>query len=343
MNQEGAKSSDPSISHVAEAAAWMAHLHNSGRTADSDRGHHLWLNETPARQRAWEAATDVWEDLRRLPTSTVIKELESARRKIKARRRRHAGMLAGVAVGVLVGVVTFWATRDTVLATDIGEQRTMSLKDGTQVTLNTGTRLIVRYEGRLRHVELTRGEALFDVASHRGWPFVVRAGDHKITVLGTAFVVRRDQNQVSIMLMDGKLAVSGARQESGSDSLSHAQEIPSVSQGELILAPGQRLTLAERAAPKLDQPSVDKVTAWRRGKVVFEGIRLADAVAEMNRYNARQLSLQDRRAAELRISGVFKYGESLRFADAVATTYGLRVVEADDQISLVGAPQAAYQ
>lgn len=341
MTNEGPKRGTPSAAHVAEAAAWVAHLHNTKRTPDSDRGHKLWLKDVPARQKVWEVATDVWEDLRRMPTAAVVRELEKARLRMKA-RRRNVGLLTGLAATIVIGVISLWTLRDAGVVTDVGEQRTVSLKDGTQVTLNTATRVIVRFDEHQRRIELNKGEALFDVAKHAGWPFIVVAGDREINALGTSFVVRRDPDQVSVTLMDGKVSVSESAKKYVHDSLPQDKRKASANR-EVILAPGQRLTFAQNVPPKLDQPSIEKITAWRRGKIVFEDTRLADAISEMNRYSAQHLSVEDARAADLRISGIFKYGDSLKFADAVAATYQLQVVGSDGRISIVGVPERAYQ
>ncbi len=340
MTQQRPMDSMPGPSQVAEAAAWVAHLHCAERTADSDRGLKLWIKDDPARQRAWELATEVWEDLRLLPTSAVVQELEATRGNIRA-HKRNVGIVTALAATFLIGIVSLYWLRDGAVTTGIGEQRTLLLKDGTQVTLNTATRIVVHMDGRQRRVDLEAGEALFDVAQHANAPFVVVAGDREIKALGTAFVVRRDPVRVSVTLMDGKVSVSQSSADARSGGGSPGNRM---GQGTaVVLTPGQRLTFVSGKAPRLDQPPVDKLTAWRHGKVVFENARLTDAVAEMNRYSTRPLVVEDPGAAEIHVSGAFKYGDSLRFAEAVAVTYQLEVVETPDGISLVGVPERAYR
>lgn len=335
MRTESSADEKPSAADVAEAAAWVAHLHSSGRNADSDCGHKLWLKEAAGRQRAWELATDAWEDLQRLPTARVVKELESTRQGIRA-RRRNTGVIAALAVAVLAAFGGAWLWRGSGIATNVGEQRTVALEDGTQVTLNTATRIVVHFDEHTRRVELKSGEALFDVARQARRPFVVVAGAQEIKALGTAFVVRRDEDQVSVVLVDGAVAVSPA-----STPIDRAAPATVSALRPLVMAPGQRLTFAAKTPPKLDQPSLDKVTAWRRGKVVFEGTPLVSAIAEMNRYSEYRLSVEDPGAADMRISGVFKYGDLLRFAQAVAATYHLEVIEENEAIILRGIPRRA--
>ena len=101
-----------------------------------------------------------------------------------------------------------------------------------------------------------------------------------------------------------------------------------------MLSPGQRLTFAGGATPRLDEPRIEAVTAWRRGEVVLDGMMLADAVAEMNRYDKRMLVIDDPGVAALRVSGIYHAGDSEGFAETVARLYGLHVVHQGDRIHL---------
>ena len=98
--------------------------------------------------------------------------------------------------------------RSDAVVTGVGEQRTLTLEDGTRIQLNTDTRAVVRYDERLRRVELEKGEAMFEVARRPDWPFVVTAGDRQIRALGTAFVVRREAEVLAVTLVEGKVTVT---------------------------------------------------------------------------------------------------------------------------------------
>ena len=313
---------------VAEAAAWMAHLHGAKRTPDSDRGHQLWLKEDPSRQRAWEAATEAWEEVAILQKATLAKGIRALEPKPVARKRpttRLLALAAGLAVVVLGAVV--WL-RDSGVSTGVGEQRIVALDDGSRVILNTASRVVVRYDGRARRVDLKAGEARFDVAKDAARPFIVTAGRQQVRALGTSFVVRYESDRTAITLVDGKVSVSSATASPESD---------------ITLVPGQRVTLARNAPARVDRPSLEKVVAWQRGEVVMDGMQLQNAVAEMNRYSTRKLEVGAGSTASLVISGVFQSGDSLSFANAVAHTYQLQVVEEDNKIVLTGDPKAAYR
>ena len=86
----------------------------------------------------------------------------------------------------------------------------LTLADGTQLTLNRGAQLIYpeKFAGRTREIFLS-GEAYFDVAHDKKHPFIVRAGDLKIKVLGTKFNIEAypDSETITTTLLEGSVEV----------------------------------------------------------------------------------------------------------------------------------------
>ena len=90
----------------------------------------------------------------------------------------------------------------------------------------------------------------------------------------------------------------------------------------------------------IDNPNLQKLTAWQRGQVAFDGTRLGDAVAEINRYNTRKIILSSvHDTQQIQISGVFRATEAEEFARAIAHTYQLDIQNGPDQIELKGHPR----
>ncbi len=309
----------------ADAAAWVAKLHSSDRTHALETALKAWLAADPAHARAFELATQAWELGGAVP-STSVPRIDRAARAEK-RTRRWPVFAAAAAMAVIAVVVgAFFLLRDPLYSTGIGEQRSIVLNDGTRVTLNTASRLAVHYTQGTRLVRLEAGEAFFDVAKNPHRPFIVAAGGEQVTATGTAFSVRRDGQAIEVTLVEGTVRVAAV-----SDS-SSTQVLPPADQ---VLTPGERLTLAA-AGPRLDRPDVEAVTAWRRGEVVLDHTPLADAIAEMNRYSSVPLVLSSPAAETIEVSGIFRAGDSLRFARAIAETYGIEVREEGSRILLAG-------
>jgi transmembrane sensor len=319
---------EPPPPHViAEAGVWVARL--GGPNSEPARnGLRRWLAESKTHRRAFELATDVWEEagaLRGCAAAHLVRERPPSRRTAYVRAALSATAAAVLAVA---GSVVYLNRAG--VTTGVGEQRRVTLEDGSQVLMNTSTRLVVKYDKYMRRVELENGEALFDVMKNPHRPFVVTAGGREVTALGTSFEVRRDGPQVTVTLLEGKVTVAAVTPRATAGTPPAEVE---------VLHPGQRLTLAAGRAPRLDRPPLQRVTEWQRGRVSLDDLSLADAVAEMNRYSDVKLRIERPEAAAVRVSGIFRAGDSMSFARAVAQTYGLKPIEQANAVLLTGLPE----
>lgn len=324
-------SDKPGSAEIAEAAAWLARLHGPNRTREVEAGFRRWLTESSTHASAFEMATETWETAGRLRRRPVERLTSWERAGFRVGFGRAA--LATAAVAALAVLGTIYYLRDGAVVTAVGEQRMLTLDDGSRIYLNTATRVAVRYDENERHVELQSGEALFEVAKRPNWPFVVTAGDRQIRALGTSFVVRRDEQHLAVTLVEGSVSVAPTT----SVAIDHATA-PRLDLVKVLHA-GERLTFGGRESHKLDRPVLDEVTAWQRGKVVLDNTPLADAVAEMNRYSVVKLAIEQSEAADIRISGIFRVGDSVNFAQAIAKTYQLQVINGPRRILLAGIPR----
>ena len=294
---------------------------------------------------AFERCTDTWEDvagvtLREYATATKVGAEAPDRLWPTMRARRAVTVtVAGMTVAVLLVVMQPWRASDS-YDTGVGEQRTVLLKDGTRVSLNTSSRVRVELASAKRTVRVEEGEALFEVAKDPLRPFVVQVGDREVVALGTIFSVRLGttgeiSGVLAVTLIEGQVSVRSASRTSDK-----AEETRPV-----LLTPGDRLRLNEpggrategsqRVVMQMDRPHVDQLIAWRRGEAVFDDVPLSDAVAEMNRYSRQPIVLVgDDSSKVLRISGLFRTGDNAAFARAVAALHGLVVRDRKDRVEL---------
>jgi transmembrane sensor len=299
----------------AEAASWLARLHSSRKSPNTKSAFRAWLAESEAHRQAFERATEIWDML----PSVAGNHLVSGRR-AQAGRMRHIATpgasrrvaLAAALAAVLVLAPLWWETRPPVYETRVGEQQVVILADHSRVALNTNSELQVKYSKAERRVVLDHGEALFEVSHDLARPFLVVSGDEVVRAVGTKFVVRREGGETRVTLLEGKVQVFGP---------SAPRRAPLA-----VLTPGQRLTVTPDAGAELDRPSsIDAVTAWRRGEIVFDNSSLIDAAEELNRYSDNHLVIADPKIASLRVSGVFSTKDVPEVAKAFASLYGLRV------------------
>ncbi|MFT3792743.1 MAG: FecR domain-containing protein [Rudaea sp.] len=327
----------PSAAACAEAAAWIARLHGEERSAKTEAGFKRWLAASPEHRAAFDMANEIWVGAEHLPKPPLPAFVRWPRGGFVLTWPRA---LAAAAVLVVAATGALWMLRDPGLATRVGEQRTFSLEDGTRISLNTASRVEVHYDRSVRRVELDQGEAFFEVAKRPNWPFVVTAGGRQVTALGTAFLVRRDEQRVAVTLVEGKVTVASASQQADSPSSADSPRPENAAGEAFTLSPGQRLTFVAHEPPKLDRPALEKVTAWQRGRVILDHTPLVDAIAEMNRYSNVKLRIETPQAGQAQVTGTFSAGDSEDFAQAVAETYRLKIEARAGAIVLSGVPSS---
>lgn len=171
--------------------------------------------------------------------------------------------------------------------------------DGSNITLNTNSQLRVALTASERHVDLHQGEAFFEVAKDRQRPFVVEVGSKRVVAVGTKFSVRRDGDDVEVVVTEGKVRVE-ERVAPKHDGVEASASTP------VFLTPGA-IARATEAGVWVQRKSVREAEAhlsWRVGVLMFRDQNLAEAVAELNRYNVRQIVIADPPAARHRFKSV---------------------------------------
>src|ERR1700736_1131356 len=189
----------------AEAAAWIVRLHGPHRSPELEAAFRDWLAAHPANGKPVELGTGGWDAGSSVPVPGAPR---LARWKEPLVPRQW--ILAAAVLLVVCGLAGWGAWRawaDPTYTTGVGEQRIVRLDDGTRLSLNSGTRVRIAYDDSERRVGLQRGEANFEVAHNPARPFIVTAGNHQVTALGTVFVVRYEAAQTAVTLLEGKVAV----------------------------------------------------------------------------------------------------------------------------------------
>jgi transmembrane sensor len=329
---------------AAEASVWIARLHGPDRDARMERECLEWQGRSAAHRLAFERCTETWMDVSRISLRDAFAAMDSVRSSAKpadrAGHRFHRRLAIACGALLVVGVAGLqWWRMSGVYSTGVGEQQAVVLRDGTRLSLNTDSRVRVRMDSSRRRVEVESGEALFDVAKDPQRPFVVRAAGSEVVAHGTVFTVRlepghaRAGDKVSVTLVEGQVTVQSVAKRP-------AEEVPAWS---VAMKPGDRL---RRTGPteggsdaastvEVDRPRIETVTAWKRDEAVFDDINLADAVRELNRYNRTPIVLVgDASLGGLRVSGVYRTGDTAGFARDVAALHGLVVHEREGRLEL---------
>jgi transmembrane sensor len=293
-----------------EAALWAWRLDSGSVSAADRQAYEVWIRQDPRHGRALRELSSVWSALDGLAEAKreeKIATFTEARHTKVARQRWWLAAAAVIAV-VALGVVVVERGRETqVLATAVGQQRSVTLADGSEVSLNTNTIVETDLRRRTREIFLRKGEAHFKVAHDVSRPFFVHAGDAVVRAVGTAFEVRvRADQHVDVVVNEGRVEVRPA---------TAASSAPAVQ----ALSAGERLSTAnnEYAVVPVTPTQLSSELAWREGAIIFDGERLADAIAEVERYTDARIIVSDPATASLRVGGRFRTGDLQEFFDAL--------------------------
>lgn len=236
------------------------------------------------------------------------------RRRMETPPPRPGGWLLPVAAGAAIAALLVfrpWAPRSVELVTGPGEQRTVTLSDGSSVALAPGTTIRHRPAlGNPRRVELD-GEAWFEVVADSIRPFLVVAGRHEVRVLGTSFGVRADQGSDSVVVTvaSGRVAF---RPRGG--SLERTR----------ILGRGEGAVGRGDAAPvPLPPAEVARLSAWHQGELRFEGTPLAVVVRELERRFGLRVTLAEPALGSRPVTGTLGLDSADRALEALALTLDL--------------------
>jgi transmembrane sensor len=208
--------------------------------------------------------------------------------------------------------------------TERGERRELTLADGSLAQLAPNTDIVVRFQQRERLIELQHGEATFHVARNPNRPFIVRAGLTHVLAVGTVFNVERGAQDVSVEVVEGRVAVSQQPAPHFLD-LAAAPPVTLVSLGADervsvtlagVVSPVRRL---EHAGP----------AASPDGELAFENETIAEVARRFNHRNSIYIDITSPQLGDRRVSGVFRADDPQSFVDFIRATSGAQVAHPD--------------
>jgi transmembrane sensor len=321
---------------AAEAADWFLRLRD--KEIRPDRAAFAeWLTRSPVHLQEFLEVATLWStvgmaDSRDYDVDGLIAaaRAEQAQRRVvqlaaprgategRVPRGRARGVSVGIAASLLLGLGLWggWALLrpSPELSTAVGEQRTITLSDGSVLFLNTNSAVRIRFGKQRRDIDLIRGEARFQVAGSPQRPFVVATTDATIRALGTVFNVAMDPEGTQVAVIEGRVELrerdaSGAQSAADAggsvDSHGNAAAVRVKRHARIELAAGQRAAVTNNGIEPDVGPSLESVNAWTQHRLVFRDRTLAEVIGEFNRYRAQQLVIDDPELAGLRISGSF--------------------------------------
>lgn len=207
-------------------------------------------------------------------------------------------------------IAFFNTTDEKRFETNIGEQSTVSLADGSQIQLNTNSAIRTQYSASERRLILERGEVHIQVAHDKSRPLRVFVGNNFVQAVGTAFNIQLfSDNKVELIVTEGEVLV-GAR-EAPVDAKGGDDFQPSVlfDTGQSIVAGEQILLGDNNEVVKLAPSDIKMQLSWTGGNLIFRGEPLVEVIAEIERYTPVKIIILGDELKQLRVAGLFRTGD----------------------------------
>ncbi len=320
MSERGTQhSQQPGAEEIhARAVEYLLEKRDSENWSEDDQSRlDAWLGEAPSHLLAYWRAEDGWKRTEFLSSVRPFAQAVPAHKRIAPVWLRVAAALLVLAAGA-TGYMRYAGSREHIYSTPVGGYEAIALSDGSRIELNTNTSLRTRMDGNRRIITLDKGEAFFKVKHDPAHPFIVMVGDHRITDLGTKFTVRRNSASVEVSLLEGRVRLGkiddNARQT--------------------LLTPGERAVATAGSVSITKAPVQQMMSAltWRRGVLVFHHTTLAEAAAELNRYNSTKIVVGDAAVARMTMTGAFPANDIAAFVVTAREVFGLNVDNRGDEI-----------
>jgi transmembrane sensor len=332
---------DRDPTHMA-AADWLVRLQSTDVSIEDTLAWQAWLHENPSNARAFARIEEISQVLRDVPAPSAVSALQFARDRYdasvpikewtqpQARQRWTAIAVAGL-FAIVALTFLFWKTPPAAntFSTAIGENRNVTLGDGSTIAMGADTHIKVVLSETLRDIELTKGEALFMVAKDATRPFKVHAGDATIVAVGTAFNVERDSDRAVVSVTEGRVVV---------EPVSHFLPVSVLHEFKpklrsVRLNAGQQTTAGSAG---IEEPTKmeDPATDWQIGHLAFHLQPLRYVLEDVNRYAEKPIVLESDNVGALVITGTVERENIPGWVKSLERAFDLQATEEADQIIL---------
>jgi len=322
----------------AAARDWAMRLFRAPHDAALTRRCETWRLRDPRHDAAFLQAERLWDAIGQSSAAAEQNWRSELEHLERTGGRGLRGWLAAVrwriavpvtlAAGLVLAVGASMVLRSPQYhwTTPKGQNQQVTLADGTHVFIGADSRIAVRFGGSSRHVDLSQGEAFFEVTHDPSRPFTVVAGDAEIQVTGTKFDVKRVNGKVLVAVQEGRVEV---RRHS---------ILPLVHQAapERVLTAGELSQLSENSGFS-PQVRANAASSWRAGRLSYSDASLADVIADANRYSSTPIRLASAQVGELRLTTSFRAEAVEQFVSNLAGSLPVKTSKAADGALVISA------
>lgn len=298
-----------------EAAEWYMQMQELAWDAEQQAKFEQWLELNPIHQEVWHNVIMFDEKLGRVPKGIVAKTMQQLKPKQRyATKFSLIVFVLGITLYIIQGIrqqdylpelLSFQPVD--VYKTQIGEQQHLTLADGSQVWLNSQSKIRVKYDAKQRRIELTQGEIYIEThKDDRKRPFSVNTTHGNLLALGTVFNVRDLPTKTELIVKQGSVRIQPQYAKNYQDI--HAQNAVSFDHNTIF-----------------SEQYSDLPLLWRKQLLVVHSMPLAQFIHELSRYYPSMINL-DPNLQKILISGAYPIQDVPRTLRMLQSTYHLKVI-----------------
>ena len=284
-----------------QAAEWFALLESEQVNEPQRAQWQAWLDANEQHRKAWARVEQVNQCFNGLPAEAASRTL---RQTTFSRRQLIKNFIILLIAGGALQQAARWQNVGASYKTRRGELAQYTLDDGTQLWLNTATVVDINFSATQRSIELREGEILVDTGADRR-PFYITTAHGRLQALGTRFVVRDYDEQITLAVEEGSVAVQPLNAKP------------------VVVKPHFEVSFsADRVQP--EQALQKNSVSWIRRVIFADGMRLDDFIDELNRYYAGHINVSED-VADLTLLGVYPVEDVDRVLNAIQQSHAVSI------------------
>mgnify|MGYP000725316592 CR=1 FL=1 len=342
---------------VKEACDWLA-LIDSRNLSDNERIElNKWVQAKELNRIELDRLATIWDNIedaelavdaidqsQEMHTSISEKQIENCGNTEKTDFRFFMSVAASLILCVSIGLgfyfhnISQFKSTNGKYTTNVGDQQTVELADGSKIKLNTDTFVEVNYHDGKRNIHLYKGEAHFEVASDPDRPFIVKARKGDVLALGTVFSVRVKNDQVNVIVEEGKVRIRANESiEQFKDDQYKIMEVqPKTSDVKniVVATAGKNVIFGEQEIESIvqeEKEALERKFSWQQGMLAFDDEPLSDVIEEVSRYTSNKIIIGDPKIRTLRVGGYYPIGKVQVIFDALELNLGLHIKKVDER------------
>jgi ferric-dicitrate binding protein FerR (iron transport regulator) len=286
----------------------------------------IWVQseeEKHTNDNHWEQLLNRIED--RENTTIRWNNLAEERKERSFRVMKYAAVFTGFLV---LSAIFFYLMKvrpsavtvaENVIEVPYGSKMSLTLPDHSKLWINSGSKVVYDHRFGVDHRRIRiEGEVFFEVAKNPKLPFIVQAGNVSIRALGTAFNVKAypEEKLVETTLVHGSVEVNKAGEKKSVllkpsekiviKNVNKSKENINLASSEFVKGNKQTIDSASSGEVVVNQDvNVEKETAWKEGKLIFERESLENLATKLMRKYDVSFSFQDEELKSYKFTGTF--------------------------------------